>query len=98
MRKPWASSSSTEDLDEIQLDDTIQLEDQCKPGRPECLCSPVHEMLVVLVAAFIGATFLVLQRAMMVITDTVRHSLWQDMSTTAWMTASPGYVPYYGPF
>lgn len=93
MRKPWASSSSEEDLDDIHLDDAAHLEDQRKSSHPECLRGPFHEMALVLVAAFTGATFLVLQRAMMVITDMVRHSLWQGMSTTAWMAASPGYAP-----
>lgn len=88
MRKPWADSSSREDLDDVHLDDTAHLEDQRQAGRPECLQGPVQELFLALVAAFIGATFLILQRAMMLMTQTIRHSMWLDMSTTIWITAS----------
>lgn len=90
MRKPWSSSSSEEDLDDIHLDDNVQLEDQRRSSRPECLPGPIHEIFLILVAALTGATFLILQRAIMVITNTVRQSLQLNMSAVAWLTAGSG--------
>lgn len=94
-KKYWARGISDEDLDDIHLDDNTQLEYQGKSSRPACLRGPIHEIFLVLVASLIGATFLFLQRAMMVLTDTLRRSLWQEMSTVVWMIASPGYVCSY---
>lgn len=89
MGKLWLSSS--EQLDDVRLDDNARAErGHRRSSRPDNLVGPMHEILLVLVAAFIGASFLLLQRATMVITDTVRHSLLLDMSEVAWMSASPG--------
>lgn len=95
MPKYWAQGISDEALDDIHLDGNAQLEKQSKSSRPACLRGPIHEIFLVLVASLVGATFLFLQRAMMVLTDTLRHSLWQEMSTVVWMIASPGYVYWY---
>lgn len=93
MGKPWLNFSEQQ-LDDLRLDDEAGAEDQqLLSSRPQCLSGPVHEVLLVLVAAFTGASFLLLQRAMMVITNTVRHSLLLDLSDVSWMSASPGYVP-----
>lgn len=90
LEKHWTDSFSTEDLQDVRLDDGAQSECQRKSTRPECISGIFHEILLALVTAFIGATFLILQRSSMVVTDTVRHSLGTDMSATAWMLASPG--------
>lgn len=91
MRKLWTSDSSRDDLDDIELDDTGQSNGHCESNRPGCLRGLGHETILVIVAAFVGASFLFLQSAAMIMTDTVRHALWQDIPTTVWMTASPGY-------
>lgn len=89
MGKLWLSSS--EQLDDVRLDDNARDErGRRRTSRPDSLVGPIHEILLVLVAAFIGASFLLLQRATMVITNTVRHSLLLDMSAVVWMSASPG--------
>lgn len=95
VRRPWTGSSAEEKLDEISLEDGPEAGTKRKSTRPECLSGPIHEILLILVAAFIGATFLVLLRGMMVITDTVRHSLGTTISATVWMTAGPGWVLFY---
>lgn len=92
MGKPWLSLSEPQ-LDELSLDEEASSEGQQQPSsRPQCLSGPVHEILLVLVAASTGASFLLLQRATMVLTDTIRHSLQLDMSNMSWMSASSGYV------
>lgn len=92
MGKPWLSLSEQQ-LDELSLDEEASSEGQQQPSsRPQCLSGPAHEILLVLVAAFTGASFLLLQRATMVLTDTIRHSLQLDMSDMSWMSASSGYV------
>lgn len=92
MGKPWLSLSE-QHLDELSLDEEASSEGQQQPSsRPQCLSGPAHEILLVLVAAFTGASFLLLQRTTMVLTDTIRHSLQLDMSDMSWMSASSGYV------
>lgn len=89
MAKLWLSLS--EQMDDIHLDDDARAEKGRHPStRPDSLSGPVHEILLVLVAAFIGASFLLLQRATMVITDTIRRSLLLNMSDVSWMSASSG--------
>lgn len=93
MGKPWLSLSEQQ-LDELSLDEEASSEGHQQPSsRPQCLSGPAHEVLLVLVAAFTGASFLLLQRATMVLTDTIRHSLQLDLSDMSWMSASSGYVP-----
>ncbi|KAJ4422685.1 hypothetical protein N0V82_002689 [Gnomoniopsis sp. IMI 355080] len=90
MGKPWVSLYEQE-LDDLCLDDEAGTEGQQKLStRPLCLSGPVHEVLLVVIAAFTGASFSLLQRATMVLTDTVRHSLLLDMSDVSWMSASSG--------
>lgn len=84
------SSSTDDDLQEIRLDDNAHAELQCRSTRPVCLCGPVHEILLVIVAAFIGATFLTLHRGTIVITDSIKHSLSMDTSSTSWIPAGSG--------
>lgn len=92
MGKPWLNSSEQQ-LDDVYLDDEACVEGQQKTsGRPPCFSGLVHEVLLVVVAAFTGASFLLLQRATVVITDTVRHSLLLNMSDVSWMSTSSGYV------
>lgn len=90
LEKPWADGSTEDDLQDVSLDDNTPAQSQRKSTRPGCVSGASHEILLVLVSAFIGATFMILQRGTMVITDTVRHSLGIDMSATAWIVASPG--------
>lgn len=90
-------SSSADDLQDIRLDDNAHAEQQHLSARPGCLCGPVHEILLVIVAAFVGATFLTLQRGTIVITDSLKHSLSIDVSGTSWITASSGLV-FVAPF
>lgn len=83
--------SSTDDLHDILLDDDAHVEEQQHYStRPGCLRGPVHEVLLVIVSAFIGATFFVLQRGTIVITGSLRHSLSMDTPGTSWITASSG--------
>lgn len=86
-------SSTTDDLEDIRLDDDAHAEQQRRPTRPGCLHGASHEVLLVTVAAFIGATALVLQRGTVVITGSLRHSLSMDTPGTSWITASSGWVP-----
>lgn len=89
MGKLWLGSS--EQLQDVRLDDSARDESgRRRSSRPDSLDGPLHEILLILVSAFIGASFLLLQRATMVITNTIRHSLLLDMSAVAWMSASPG--------
>lgn len=89
MGKLWPSSS--EQMDDVHLVDNAHAErGPRRSTRPDSLSGLVHEILLVLVAAFIGASFLLLQRATLVITDTVRHSLQLPMSDVAWMSSSSG--------
>ncbi|KUI56619.1 hypothetical protein VP1G_04040 [Cytospora mali] len=83
-------SSSNDDLQDIRLDDNAHAEQQHHSTRPACLHGPIHEILLVIVAAFIGATFLILQRGTIVITDSLKHSLSMDEAGTSWITASSG--------
>ncbi|KAJ4396602.1 hypothetical protein N0V93_000823 [Gnomoniopsis smithogilvyi] len=90
MGKPWLSLSEQQ-LDDLCLDDESDSEGQQEStSRPQCLFGPVHEILLVVIAAFTGASFLLLQRTTMVLTDTVRHSLLLDMSEVSWMSAGSG--------
>lgn len=92
MGKPWLSLYEQE-LEDLCLDDEAGSKGQHKLStRPLCLSGMVHEILLVVIAAFTGASFLLLQRATMVLTDTVRHSLLLDISDVSWMSASSGYV------
>ncbi|ROV99571.1 hypothetical protein VPNG_07726 [Cytospora leucostoma] len=84
------SSSTDAGLQDICLDDDAHAEQQHPSTRPPCLRGPVHEILLVIVAAFIGATFLVLQRGTIVITESLKHSLSLSASGTTWITASSG--------
>lgn len=84
------SSSTDAGLQDICLDDNAHAEQQHPSTRPACLRGPVHEILLVMVAAFIGATFLVLQRGTVVITGSLKHSLSLSASGTSWITASSG--------
>ncbi|ROV91352.1 hypothetical protein VMCG_09694 [Cytospora schulzeri] len=81
-------SSSLDDLQDIRLDDNAQAEQQHRSTRPGCLCGPLHEILLIIVAAFVGATFLTLHRGTIVVTDSLKHSLSMDASGTSWITAS----------
>ena len=86
-------SSCPDDLEDVRLDDNAHAEQQNRSTRPGCLHGPIHEILLVVVAASIGATFLVLQRGTIVITDSIKQSLSMDAPGTSWITASSGWVP-----
>lgn len=92
MRGPWTENSSRQSLDDVRLDEDVEAEGQCGATRPEQLQGVMHELALVLVMAFIGATFLILQRGTVVISDTVRHSLGMDTVATSWITSSSGQV------
>lgn len=90
----WTQAQVTPDeLHDVFLDDGDPVEAQGrKSTRPQCLQSIFHEISLVLVAAFIGATFLVLQRGTVVITKSIKETLSMDASGTSWITASSGSV------
>lgn len=90
MGGPWTKDSSHQDLHDIRLDEDVEAKSQCEVPRPIRLHGAVHEVALVLVAAFIGSSFLVLQRGTVVISDTVRHSLGMDTVATSWITSSSG--------
>lgn len=90
MGGPWTKDSSHQDLHDIRLDEDVEVKSQCEVPRPIRLHGAVHEVALVLVAAFIGSSFLVLQRGTVVISDTVRHSLGMDTVATSWITSSSG--------
>lgn len=90
-----ARLSMSEQLHDIQLDGGGAEQDHGhhrRSTRPGSVSGPMHEVLLILVAALVGASFLLLQRAILVINDTVRHSLRLDMSDVAWMSSSSGYM------
>lgn len=87
---PLQPPSSIDGLQDIRLDDNAHAEQQHHSSRPACLRGPVHEVVLVVVAAFVGATFLTLQRGTIVITDSLKHSLSMDASGTSWIISSSG--------
>lgn len=90
MRGPWKKESSHQDLHDIRLDEDVEAKSECEATRLDRLHGTMHELALVLVAAFIGASFLILQRGTVVISDTVRHSLGMDTVATSWITSSSG--------
>lgn len=90
MGGPWIKDCLHENLQDIRLNEDAEDEGYRVVTRPEQLHGMAHELALVLVAAFIGATFLILQRGTMVITDTVRHSLSMDTVAISWITSSSG--------
>lgn len=92
MGGPWEKDSVHQTLQDVRLHEDTEAEGQHDITRPNQLRGVAHELAVVLLAAFIGATFLILQRGTVVISDTVRHSLDMDTASTSWITSSSGYV------
>lgn len=90
MGGPWIKDSSHENLHDVRLNEDVEEEGHCNVTQPEQLHGMVHELALVLLAAFIGATFLILQRGTVVISDTVRHSLDMDTVAISWITSSSG--------
>lgn len=90
MGGPWTEDVSHQGLHDVRLDEDVEAKGHRAVTRPKQLRGVVHELALVLVAAFIGATFLILQRGTVVISDTVRHSLGMDTVATSWITSSSG--------
>lgn len=90
MKGPWTNNDSRDDLHVIRLEDSVQAKDQRSSTRPCHLHGAVHEVALILVAVFVGATFLILQRGTAAITNTVRYSLGMDAAAISWVPSSSG--------
>jgi hypothetical protein len=81
------------ELDDIGLDEPRPEHDDATAittSRPACLRNVVHEVLFVLVCTFVGASFVFLQRATVILTEVLKTKLGMSSSEVSWITASSG--------
>lgn len=81
--------SQHQPLQDVRLDDTAELH-LTMPSRPTCFRNIVHEILFVLTCSLAGATFVFLQRSLVVILESFQQDLRMTPSETAWVLAGPG--------
>ncbi|KAB5525753.1 major facilitator superfamily domain-containing protein [Coniochaeta sp. 2T2.1] len=78
-------------LQDVHLDDysSSELSPTMEP-RPVCFRNVVHEILFVLAISLAGATFIFLQRSLVVIMDPLQLGLRISASELSWTVAGPG--------
>jgi MFS family permease len=77
-------------LQDIRLDDSAGDLSPTMEPRPARFRNVIHEMLFVVVCSFAGATFMFLQRSLVVILDPLQMSLSMVPSELSWTVAGPG--------
>lgn len=77
-------------LQDIRLDDSANDRSPTMEPRPIRFRNIVHEILFVIVCSFAGATFIFLQRCLIVIMDPLQTELRMSPSELSWTVAGPG--------
>lgn len=79
------------ELDDVRLNDVPEAPKNAN-NRPECFKNVWHEAVFVLVCTFAGASFMFLQRATVVLSQTLRDVLDMSQGGTSWTTAGSACV------